>query len=97
MMISRKGVAVDTVVLIILAVIVLALVGYLIYTTFGRGKCKIDSTQCLAARLDCCCAAGTPAEVEKACVSCDPNQIKNCTGLPCPGPCQESPDSGPSP
>jgi hypothetical protein len=88
MKIMRKGIAVDTIVLIILAIIVLGLVGYLIYTTFTKGKCKIDSTECLAARLDCCCAAGTLAEVEKACGSCEPDQIKDCTGLPCPGPCQ---------
>jgi len=32
----RKGIAVDTVILIILGVVVLALVGYLLYTKFGQ-------------------------------------------------------------
>ena len=98
MKISKKGVAVDTVVLIILAVIVLALVGYLIYKTWGEGKCKIDSTICLAARMDCCCAGGTFDEVEKACgESCNPNQLKTCEGTPCSGgTCAEPSDSGPS-
>lgn len=86
-MIMRKGVAVNTTILLILGMIVLGLVGYLIYTTFIQGKCKVDSTECLAARIDCCCAAGTLADAEKACVSCGPAEVSDCTGLPCPGPC----------
>ena len=88
MMIARKGVAVDTVVLLILGMIVLALIAYLIYTTFLKGKCKIDSTECLAARIECCCAKGTLADAEKACESCSPDDLKDCTGTPCPGTCQ---------
>ena len=88
MKILRKGVAVSTIVWIILAVMVIGLVGYLIYDTFWKGKCKIDSTNCLAARLECCCGRSTLAEAQDACVHCGPADIANCAGMPCSGPCE---------
>ena len=67
MMIARKGVAVDTVVLLILGVIVLALIAYLIFTHFEKGQNIIVSKECLAARMDYCLTSGSFADVEKNC------------------------------
>ena len=88
MIIMRKGIAERTLVMLILAVIILGLLGYLIYTNFAKVKCKIDSTGCLAARIECCCGRATLAEAEKECVSCGPDEIADCTGMPCAGPCE---------
>lgn len=67
MMIMKKGVAVDTLILIILGVIVIALVAYLIFTHFGIGKNVIESKECLAARIDYCMTGSSYADLQKNC------------------------------
>jgi hypothetical protein len=67
MKIMRKGIAVDTVVLIILGIIVLGLVGYLIFTHYGIGQNVIVSKECLAARMDYCMTGGSYADLQKDC------------------------------
>ena len=67
MKIMRKGIAVDTVVLLILGIIVLGLIGYLIFTHYGIGRNVIVSKECLAARMDYCMTGGSYADLQKDC------------------------------
>jgi len=81
----KKGVAVQTIVWIVLAIIVLGLVGYLLFTTFVKGKAGMESKECLAARLNYCLVERTPsslADVNKACAPMDYTDATACEGLP---------------
>jgi hypothetical protein len=85
MMIMKKGVAVDTVILIILGIIVLGLVAYLIFTHYGLFQNNMGSKECLAARMDYCMTGGSYADLQKNCPGSNYADNKTGPDSPCNG------------
>ncbi len=81
-----KGIAIQQIVLLVLAVIVLAALGYYLFTTFGTAGPKISRTNCQAALLDACsyCKNTNWDPNEEGIVtttSCTSSLVKSITGV----------------
>lgn len=77
-----KGLAERTIILLVLGIIVLALVGYLVYTNFLKGRGEGGSKFCLAQKIASCSNQITDVDFPKECGSAPDDAACASLGFP---------------